>query len=58
MINVIFAIIQEQGIRAFSRKNELGLTPSAYLKENPFADITEKEIIHYYIAQMMGENES
>lgn len=58
MINVIFTIIQEQGIGAFSRKNELGLTPSAYLKENPFADITEKEIIHYYIAQMMGENES
>ena len=53
----IYAIIREQGILNFCRKNEIGITPSQYLKENPFAQITEKEITRRYIMRMMGEHE-
>lgn len=33
----------------------VGVTPSQYLQENPFTDISEKEIINHYILDMMGE---
>ena len=52
---VIMAIIIKQGIGAFHIQNEMGITPSRYLKENPYADISEKEIIQEYIVKMMGE---
>lgn len=55
---VIMAIIIKQGIGAFNVKNEIGITPSRYLKENPYADVKETDIIQNYIMKMMGENES
>lgn len=33
---VIHGIVEERGLGAFTKKNELGITPSEYLKENHF----------------------
>ena len=52
---VIFTIIEEKEIGSFSVENEAGITPSQYLKENPYADIDEMEIIREYVSKMMGE---
>ncbi|GFH46385.1 hypothetical protein CTEN210_02859 [Chaetoceros tenuissimus] len=52
---VLMTIIKAKGIGAFNIKNEAGITPSRYLKENPFADIKEMDIVRDYIATMMGE---
>ncbi|GFH57170.1 leucine-rich repeat domain-containing protein [Chaetoceros tenuissimus] len=54
---VIHTIIQQQGLQSFAIKNEIGITPSRYLKENPFANVTEKDIIRDYILKKMGELE-
>ncbi|GFH57148.1 hypothetical protein CTEN210_13624 [Chaetoceros tenuissimus] len=54
---VIHTIIQQQGLQSFAMKNEIGITPSRYLKENPFANVTEKDIIRDYILKKMGELE-
>ncbi|GFH43784.1 hypothetical protein CTEN210_00257 [Chaetoceros tenuissimus] len=52
---VIWTIIEEKGLKAFKKKNGIGITPSRYLAENPFTDITEMDIIHDYITKQMGE---
>lgn len=51
----IMTIILQQGIGAFNIENDIGITPAQYLKENLYADISEKDIIQEYIATMMGE---
>ncbi|GFH57166.1 predicted protein [Chaetoceros tenuissimus] len=43
------------GIKAFQVENSIGVTPSQYLKENPYAYVSEKEVIEKYVLQMMGE---
>ncbi|GFH57240.1 predicted protein [Chaetoceros tenuissimus] len=53
---VIMSITEKKGLQAFKVKNEMGITPSQYLKENPYRDIKEKDIIESYIMKMMGEN--
>ncbi|GFH46392.1 hypothetical protein CTEN210_02866 [Chaetoceros tenuissimus] len=53
----IHVIIQQEGLRAFAIKNKMGITPSRYLKENPFANVIEKDIIQDYIMKLMGELE-
>ena len=50
-------IVQERGIAAFQQKNKVGITSSKYLSENPYADISEMEIVRNYISKMMGELE-
>ena len=52
---VLLTIVSAKGIGAFQMKNEAGITPSQYLKENPYADIDEMDIVQDYIATMMGE---
>ncbi|GFH58508.1 hypothetical protein CTEN210_14984 [Chaetoceros tenuissimus] len=52
---VIFTILEEKGIKAFKVKNGAGITPSQYLKENPYADINEMDVIRDYTLKMMGE---
>lgn len=47
----IYDIIEEEGLRAFSGKNEIGITPSRYLNENPYADVMELEIIREYMSK-------
>ena len=54
---VMYSIIEEKGLKAFKVKNSAGITPSQYLKENPYTELTEKEIIHDYIMKMIGEGE-
>ncbi|GFH61887.1 hypothetical protein CTEN210_18363 [Chaetoceros tenuissimus] len=54
---VLYNIIQEKGLKAFKVKNDVGITPSQYLKENPYTELTEKEIIHDYLMKLMGEVE-
>ena len=53
----IHAIVQEKGIGDFTTKNEIHITPSQYLQENPFCDLNEMDIIRDYVLNMMGENE-
>ena len=50
---VILAIVKAKGIGAFQVKNEAGITPSQYLKENPYADVEEMDIVREYIVTMM-----
>ena len=52
---VILTIIKAKGIGSFQIKNEAGVTPSQYLKENPYTDIDEMDIVQDYITTMMGE---
>ncbi|GFH55574.1 predicted protein [Chaetoceros tenuissimus] len=54
---IIMGIVEERGLAAFSQKNKAGITPSKYLSENPYADISEMEIVRNYISKMMGELE-
>ena len=51
---VIMTIVLQQGIGAFSVENQMCITPSQYLKANPYTDISEKDIIEAYIMKMMG----
>ncbi|GFH43787.1 hypothetical protein CTEN210_00260 [Chaetoceros tenuissimus] len=54
---VIHTILQEKGLKAFREENSAGITPSRYLQENPYTNLTEKEIIHDYLMKMIGEVE-
>lgn len=55
-LNMILDAVEEMGgLKAFKVENSIGVTPSKYLRENPFAEVTEKEIIEKYIMKMMGE---
>lgn len=48
----IFAVIENQGIASFPMKNEVGISPCQYLEENPYANITQIEIIRHYVTKM------
>ncbi|GFH58445.1 predicted protein [Chaetoceros tenuissimus] len=52
---VILTILEEKEIVAFNIENAAGIIPSQYLKENPYADIDEMDIIRDYTLKMMGE---
>ncbi|GFH57233.1 hypothetical protein CTEN210_13709 [Chaetoceros tenuissimus] len=47
---------EKGGPKAFKVENSIGITPSRYLKENPYADVKEKDIIEKYVLDMMGES--
>ena len=51
---VIMRIVLQQGFGAFNVENEMGITPSQYLKENPYTDLLEKDVIEEYIMKMLG----
>ncbi|GFH57495.1 hypothetical protein CTEN210_13971 [Chaetoceros tenuissimus] len=51
----IYRIVREQGIIGLRRPNALNITPLQYLKANPYANVSENEIITRYISEMMGE---
>ncbi|GFH47046.1 hypothetical protein CTEN210_03521 [Chaetoceros tenuissimus] len=51
----IHDLVMRQGIKAMRIPNAIGVTPSQYLAANPFAEISEKEIINRYILDSMGE---
>ena len=52
---VLLTIVRTKGIGAFTVKNEAGITPFQYLKENPYADVKEMDIVRDYVMKMMGE---
>ena len=52
---VLLTIVRAKGIGAFKVKNEAGITPSQYLKENPYAEVEEMDIVRDYVMKMMGE---
>ncbi|GFH53321.1 hypothetical protein CTEN210_09797 [Chaetoceros tenuissimus] len=52
---VLLTIVRAKGIGAFTVKNEADITPSKYLRENPYADIEEMDIVRDYVMKMMGE---
>lgn len=55
-LDMILDTMKEKGgPKAFSVVNSIGITPSRYLKENPYADVKEIEVIDKYILQMTGE---
>ena len=55
-LEMILDTMKERGgLNAFKVENSIGITPSRYLKENPYASVSEKEIIENFIMQMMGE---
>ncbi|GFH57197.1 predicted protein [Chaetoceros tenuissimus] len=55
---ILHTMKEKGGPKAFKVENNIGITPSQYLKENPYATVTEKEIIEKYVLQMMGELQS
>ncbi|GFH44715.1 leucine-rich repeat domain-containing protein [Chaetoceros tenuissimus] len=52
---VIFDIVKREGLKAFKKSDSVGVTPSQYLSENPFAEVEEQKMIKRYILDMMGE---
>ncbi|GFH44378.1 leucine-rich repeat domain-containing protein [Chaetoceros tenuissimus] len=57
MEEIIYGIVQrEMGLGVFQRKNSIGITPSQYLKANPYADIDERQIMKRFVLDMIGEN--
>ena len=53
---IIYEIVKRESIGSMKKQNSIGITPSQYLKENPYAEIEEKKIINRYVLDMMGEN--
>ena len=49
LMEVILSILETNGIGAFKLKNEAGITPSQYLRENPYADIKEIYIVREFV---------
>ncbi|GFH43850.1 hypothetical protein CTEN210_00323 [Chaetoceros tenuissimus] len=55
-LQMIVDVLKERGgPKAFQVENSIGITPSRYLEENPYAHVKEKEVIEKYVLQMMGE---
>ncbi|GFH56410.1 hypothetical protein CTEN210_12886 [Chaetoceros tenuissimus] len=54
---VIFGIIEEKGLKAFKEKNEIGITPSRYLQENPYTDLSEMDIVRDYMSKKLNFQE-
>ncbi|GFH43822.1 hypothetical protein CTEN210_00295 [Chaetoceros tenuissimus] len=52
---ILQTMLEKGGPKAFKEENNIGITPSRYLKENPYASVSEKDIIENYIMHMMGE---
>ncbi|GFH59539.1 hypothetical protein CTEN210_16015 [Chaetoceros tenuissimus] len=54
----VYEIIKRKGLKAFQKKNAIGITPSQYLELNPFdpfAEIDQHKIMTQYVLEMMGE---
>ncbi|GFH57150.1 leucine-rich repeat domain-containing protein [Chaetoceros tenuissimus] len=54
--NNLHEIVQAQGLSAFKKENQIGVTPVQYLEANPFAeDIDQRSFLRWYVMQKMGE---
>ena len=54
LTDIIYDIVKRQGLKSFATKNQIGVTPLQYLKENPFANIDQQNLMKRYILEMMG----
>ncbi|GFH44374.1 hypothetical protein CTEN210_00848 [Chaetoceros tenuissimus] len=54
--DIVYGIVKRQGISSMKKENSIGITPSQYLKKNPYAELEERKIMNRYILDMMGEN--
>ncbi|GFH57034.1 hypothetical protein CTEN210_13510 [Chaetoceros tenuissimus] len=52
---VIYEIFKEQGRKYFQLKNNIGITASEYLNENPYTDLNDQKLINRHVLDMMGE---
>ena len=55
LTEIIYGIVQRDGLQSIKKENEIGITPVQYLEENPFADVDQVAIVKRYILEMMGE---
>ena len=55
MADIIYEIVKRKGLASFQKKNEIGITPSKYLEENPFAHVDQQKLVKRYILEVMGE---
>ena len=44
----VHEILQDKGLEAFYEKNDVGISPSEYLQENPFTVIKETDVVRNY----------
>lgn len=51
----IYEIFKNQGLKSLAKTNEIGVTPSQYLEQNPFSDMSAQKLINRYVLEMMGE---
>ncbi|GFH49318.1 predicted protein [Chaetoceros tenuissimus] len=42
---VVFDIVKRQSLKAFKKKDSVGVTPSQYLSENPFTEIKDYQTL-------------
>ena len=52
---IIFEIVNRDGLQCFKKKNKIGITPAQYLDVNPFAEIDQIAIAKRYVLEMMCE---
>lgn len=54
-LQAIYAMLQDDGLAAMIRQNEIGISSSEYLLQNPFTEINEIRIVKHCILGLMGE---
>lgn len=56
MFDIIYSLVKRKGIQAMNTPNEIDITPSEYLRTNPYTrNIKEQMILRKIILEMMGE---
>lgn len=55
--DILYTIIERQGLRSLHVRNEFGITALDYLVENPFSNVDQYELINRYVMDMAGELE-
>ncbi|GFH57038.1 leucine-rich repeat domain-containing protein [Chaetoceros tenuissimus] len=55
MLDIIYSLVKRKGIQAMNTPNEIDITPSEYLRTNPYTNIKEQMILKKYVLEMMGE---
>lgn len=53
--DILYTIIERQGLRSLHVRNEFGITALDYLVENPFSNVDQYELINRYVMDMAGE---
>ena len=51
----IYNVLKKKGLSSFKEKNDIGITASRYLEENPFSEIDEQKLVNKFVLELMGE---